>query len=154
MSEPSAAKLVADDESVAAQLLDFMRTRLDSETRRPLPPFPDWCRPMPVAESDSQSKPMLHARWRPKPPAWEKELADFMLDPEEEMFRFARCQHERDAIESHIRKHALDLDCKTLKKGRPYTLLCTKNNRSHQLALQQRIADELLLAKLRSRHKC
>jgi len=42
----------------------------------------------------------------------------------------------------------LDKDCETPRKGRPFSLICTKNTASHTRALQTRTADQELANKL------
>ena len=77
-----------------------------------------------------------------------RELIAFMADPAAETHRFTRTQGDRTLLESFIRQQTLDLDFVTITKGRPYTLACTKNDRSHQRALARRAKDEELLGQL------
>ena len=44
----------------------------------------------------------------------------------------------------------LDLDCTTIRQGRPHKLACTKNNRSYQHAVATRGKDKSLLANLKA----
>jgi hypothetical protein len=120
--------------SLALEILTFARDLLSAEVARPLGPYPDWRRPCP--------QPGKHA------PQAIRELVAFMNDPGAETHQFVRAQHERAMLESFIHEHFLDLDHVTIKKGRPYTLACTKNDSSHQHALAKRARDEALLAKL------
>jgi hypothetical protein len=76
------------------------------------------------------------------------ELLAFLADPAAEAHRFVRSEGERTALADFIRRHSLDLDCITITKGRPYTLACTKNDKSHQHALDRRTQDQALLARL------
>lgn len=129
--EKSAQKYLAAKNSLAPEILAFAKNLLAAEVARPLPPYPDWTRPCPQPGAHSYG-PI-------------RELAAFMADPEAETHRFTRPQGEREGLESFIRQHALDLDFVTITKGRPYTLACTKNDRSHQRALARRAKDKDLL---------
>lgn len=120
--------------SLVPEIFAFARDLLYDETTRPLVPYPDWRRPCP--------RPAKHAQQAIR------ELIAFMDDPEAESHHFARAQHERTMLESFIRQHFLDLDHVTIKKSRPHTLACTKNDRSYHQAVAQRTADEKQLAKL------
>lgn len=120
--------------SLVPEIFAFVRDLLYDETTRPLVPYPDWRRPCP--------RPAKHAQQAIR------ELIAFMDDPEAESHHFARAQHERTMLESFIRQHFLDLDHVTIKKSRPHTLACTKNDRSYHQAVAQRAADEKQLAKL------
>lgn len=65
----------------------------------------------------------------------------FLQDPEKKEHRVCANQDIRSHIESNIKRQRLDIDCATDKKGRPYTLICTKNRASYQRALQQKAND-------------
>ena len=47
----------------------------------------------------------------------------------------------RSHLESEIRRAVLDIDTKTEKKGRPYTLVCTKNRASYRRRLAEYAED-------------
>ena len=120
--------------SMLPEIISFARDLLSAEVARPLPPYPDWRRPCPQPGGHLQKV--------------IRELVAFMDDPNAETHSFARAQHDRTMLEGFIRDHFLDLNHVTLKKGRPYTLACTKNDRSHQHALARRARDEAVLAKI------
>lgn len=120
--------------SLAPEILAFAKSVLAAEVARPLVPFPDWTRPCP------QPAARVHQAIL--------ELAAFMGDPAAQTHRFARPENERRLIEDFIRDHFLDLDSITIRQGRPHTLACTKNDKSHQHALARRAKEAVLLAKL------
>ena len=132
--EKSAQKCLAAKNSLAPEILSFAKNLLAAEVARPLNPYPDWARPCP--------QPAVHASGPIR------ELLAFMADPAAETHRFTRTQGDRTLLESFIRQQTLDLDFVTITKGRPYTLACTKNDRSHQRALARRAKDEELLGQL------
>ena len=55
------------------------------------------------------------------------DLRAFCRDPDATATRFSMREDLRSHLESEIRRAVLDIDTKTEKKGRPYTLVCTKN---------------------------
>ncbi|MFA7342973.1 MAG: 2OG-Fe(II) oxygenase [Terrimicrobiaceae bacterium] len=132
--EKPVRKCLEVENSLAPEILAFAKKLLADEIARPLNPYPDWTRPRP------QRTPQISVLIG--------ELLAFMADPAEETHRFTRSQGERTLLEDFIRRHALDLDCVTITKGRPYTLACTKNDKSHQRALARRAKDEEMLGLL------
>ena len=128
------AKCLALDESLAPEVLAWAKDLLAAEVARPLNPYPDWTRPCPAL--------------KPKESAPIVELAAFMADPGAESYQFARPEFERSQLEGFIRQHFLDLSHVTIRKGRPYTLACTKNDLSYQHALARRAKDKELLERL------
>lgn len=127
-------KCLALPDSMVPELLTFAKDLLSTEVERTLAPYPDWRRPCPGADGNTQ-KPI-------------RELIAFMNDPDAETHHFARVQHERTVLESFISEQFLDLDHVTTKRSRPHTLACTKNDKSHHHALAQRAGNEAMLAKL------
>jgi len=71
-----------------------------------------------------------------------------MADPAAREHPLRRRQDERTVAEDFIKRHFLDLDCQTIRKGTPHTLLCTKNDRFYQHELGWRKKDEEMLRKL------
>ena len=128
------AKCLALDESLAPDVLASARDLLAAELACPLNPYPDWTRPCPALKS-KESAPIV-------------ELAAFMADPQAETHHFARPEYERSELERFIRQHLLDLSHVTIRKGRPYTLACTKNDMSYQHSLAWRARDKELLDRL------
>lgn len=120
--------------SLAPEIFAFAMRLLADEVARPLKPYPDWTRPCP--------------RQGPYAGGVVSELLAFMADPAAETHRFARRQAERTALEDFIQTHSLDLDCTTITKGSPHTLVCKKNSNSYRDALARRAKDEELLRQL------
>ncbi len=83
------------------------------------------------AAAPKERYPRHYGRKEPQTPVLE-ELAAFMADPATKEHAIRRREDQRMIAEEFIRTHFLDLDCKTLRQGTPHTLLCTKNDRSHQ----------------------
>lgn len=135
--------LIAKSE-VAAGLLAFCKDVLAREITRKLPPYPDWCRPCPPPDAGKQSHYGLSRSTSPVI----GELVAFMADPTARELSIRRSQADRTEAEEFIRRHFLDLDCKTIETGRPYTLHCVKNNRSYQHQLDWRSKDQAMLEKL------
>lgn len=133
--ERSLKKCLALDASLAPELLAAAKKQLHAEVNRSMGPYPDWIRPCPAPDSGHGGEAI-------------RELVTFMADPEAKTHDFRRHQGDRSDIENYIREHRLDLDHETIKKGRPYTLACTKNDQSYHRALARRAKDEALLEKL------
>jgi len=120
--------------SLLPEILAFACGEIEAETKLPLNPYPDWSRPF--SESDETRSPLI------------RELAAFMADPDSDSHRFKRAEGERSQIENFIHQHQLDLDCRTEKKSRPYSLICTKNDHSYDRKLAWRAQETELLEKL------
>lgn len=131
-------------DSLYGELLSAARERLAGEVAREFGPYPDWTRPWPEPEREPGG---LYGYRRPLTELT-TELKEFMADPVSESHRFTRREADRSVLESYIRTAGLDLDCRTEKKGSPYTLVCTKNDKSYARALKQRASDKKLLAQL------
>ncbi len=71
-----------------------------------------------------------------------------MADPGVSEHPIRRRQDERIVAEDFIKRNFLDLDHQTIRKGTPHTLLCTKNDRSHQHGLEWRKKDEEMLREM------
>jgi hypothetical protein len=50
-------------------------------------------------------------------------------------------QQNRDHVEHSIKRDHCDVDCVTDKHGRPYGLICTKNQASYERRVEQRKKD-------------
>ena len=46
-------------------------------------------------------------------------------------------QSERQHLRDQIKRHSLDIDCETERRGRPYSLVCKKNRASYQRRLAE-----------------
>lgn len=70
-----------------------------------------------------------------------KDLRSFCRDPVATTARFAMREGLRAHLEDVVRRADLDIDMKTEKKGRPYTLVCTKNRASYRRRLAEYAED-------------
>ena len=75
-------------------------------------------------------------------------MSRFLADPAQSTWLLKAAQAERGHVESSIRSNTCDLDFVTEKRGRPYTLRCTKNQASYQRRVEQRHQDLERLARL------
>jgi hypothetical protein len=134
----------AKPQSLAPALLAATANSLAAECARPLPPYPDWSRPIPgvaPASFDRLFAPVV------------SELLTFMTDPAKSEHRIRKREEMRNLAENFIHRHHLDLDLSTDKNGSPHSLVCRKNDASHQRALKRRSEDETLLAGLKAMAK-
>jgi hypothetical protein len=69
------------------------------------------------------------------------ELQAFANDPLNQVHRFTAIEGVRSNLEQTITGQRLDMDCVTERKGRPYTLVCTKNRRTYLDLCSQRRTD-------------
>jgi len=69
------------------------------------------------------------------------ELGRFLADPERRMWIFKAAEGEWAHVEGTITRARCDLDLTTDKRGRPYTLVCTKNQASYDCRAEQRKQD-------------
>jgi len=76
------------------------------------------------------------------------ELGRFLADPERRMWTFKAAEAERSHVEGTVRQARCDLDLTIDKRGRPYTLVCTKNQASYDRRAKQRKQDLEDLARL------
>ncbi len=75
-------------------------------------------------------------------------LGRFLVDPGQRHWAFKASEADRRHLEDTVRSDGCDLDCATDKRGRPYTLLCTKNQASYDRRAAQRQQDLEDLARL------
>jgi 2OG-Fe(II) oxygenase superfamily len=76
------------------------------------------------------------------------ELSAFLAAAERKTWMFKAAEFDRSHIEATIRRDRCDLDVSTDRRGRPYTLICTKNQASYDRRLKQRKSDLENLAAL------
>ena len=82
------------------------------------------------------------------------ELSQFLVDPSQRTWVFKAGELDRRHVEETIRRESCDVDGATDKRRRPYSLVCTKNQASHDLRAAQREQDLKDLALLQSlRHE-
>jgi predicted 2-oxoglutarate/Fe(II)-dependent dioxygenase YbiX len=65
-----------------------------------------------------------------------KEVSRFLKDPETKTLRLPLAKRRRQHLHQIIDGNRLDLTHQTERRGRPYTLVCTKTNASYQRALK------------------
>lgn len=68
-------------------------------------------------------------------------LAQFLVDPGTSTWYLKAAEHVRDHVEATIRTARSDVDARTDRHGRPYTLICTKNRASYEQRVAQRQKD-------------
>ena len=106
--------------------LEHLRARI----AEPLEPPRDWARASTIA------CPCAHCR----------ELSHFLADPDRQRWTFKAPETGRRHLEESIRRSGCDLDLVTDRRGRPYSLVCTKNQASYDRRAQQRQHDLAHLA--------
>lgn len=70
-----------------------------------------------------------------------RKLKAFCRDPDAETARFPLRKELRAHLHQIIERHRLDLDHVTERRGRPYTLVCTKNRATHKRRLAEYAKD-------------
>ena len=78
------------------------------------------------------------------------DLARFLADPERQTWVLKAVEAVRGHVEESIRQAGSDLDLTTDRRGRPYSLVCTKNQASYDRRAKQRKQDLKDLALLTS----
>ncbi|WP_424140179.1 2OG-Fe(II) oxygenase [Roseomonas chloroacetimidivorans] len=114
------------------QLRAACLTHLRARTAEPLAPPADWRRASALP---------CHCRRC-------TELAQFLKDPERQSWSLKAAEADRTHVEGTIRQARCDLDMATDRRGRPYTLVCTKNQASYDRRAGQRVQDLGDLARL------
>jgi len=76
------------------------------------------------------------------------ELRLFLDDPHQDSWRFKAAENRREHVTQTISRHLCDVDQKTEKLSRPYSLICTKNQASYLRRVAQRQKDLDTLARL------
>jgi hypothetical protein len=71
-----------------------------------------------------------------------------LADPGQKTWILRAVEHARRHVEETIRGSNADVDTKTDRKGRPYSLICTKNQASYERRAAQRRQDLQDLAHL------
>jgi predicted 2-oxoglutarate/Fe(II)-dependent dioxygenase YbiX len=111
-----------------AACLDHLRARI----AEPLAPPQDWTR-------DGT----LRCKCSPC-----SELSLFLVAPDRQVWAFKAVEALRGHVENSIRQSGCDLEFKTDRTGRPYRLICTKNQASYERLAQQRKQDLKHLAQM------
>ncbi len=76
------------------------------------------------------------------------ELARFLADPERKTWVFKAAEADRRHVEDTVKRARCDVDMTTDRRGRPYSLVCTKNQASYERRAKQRRQDTENLARL------
>ncbi|MBF0097985.1 MAG: 2OG-Fe(II) oxygenase [Magnetococcales bacterium] len=134
------AILVLNDQTGMKNLSAVRRLRatclnhLQERTAEPLEPPSDWARDHTLSCQCSHCA----------------DLTLFLADTDRKTWNFKASEHSRRHVEETIRQSHCDLDSTTDKRGRPYTLVCTKNQASYERRVRQRKKDLTDLSKLGS----
>jgi hypothetical protein len=128
LTGPAALQAVAARQRLRMAALEHLRARI----AEPLEPPRDWARASAIACS------CAHCR----------ELSRFLADPDRQQWTFKAPETGRRHVEESIRRNGCDLDLVTDRRGRPYSLLCTKNQASYDRRAQQRQRDLAHLAQI------
>lgn len=114
-------------------LRDAALAHLSARIAEPLKPPPNWARASAIACRCADCA----------------ELSRFLADPERKTWTFKAAEPKRRHLEESIQRNACDVDCATERSGRPYGLVCTKNQASYKKRALQRkkdLKDQALLA--------
>lgn len=111
--------------SVSARLRETVLAHLERRIAEPLEPPADWQRP---AELSCRCQ-------------YCQDLSRFLASPSESTWQLKAAQNARSHVEQRIQLDQCDLDRTTNKLGRPYTLICTKNQASYERRVRQREQD-------------
>jgi len=76
------------------------------------------------------------------------ELTRFLADPERRTWVFKAAEADRRHVEDTIKGACCDVDVTTDRRGRPYSLVCAKNQASYERRAKQRAGDLKNLARL------
>jgi hypothetical protein len=115
-------------EQLRAACLDHLRRRV----AEPLEPPKDWSRDSALSCRCARCG----------------ELSRFLADPGRPTWVFKAAEFDRRHVEDAIRKAGCDLNVKTDRHGRPFSLICTKNQASYERRVKQRKSDLESLAAL------
>jgi hypothetical protein len=78
------------------------------------------------------------------------ELSRFLADPTLPKWAFKAAEPARRHVQDSVNRNHADLDYSTSTSGRPYQLVCVKNQASYQRRVAQRAMDNADLARLQS----
>ena len=118
-----------------ARLREACLVHLRARIATPLAPPTDWARASTVTCSCRHCS----------------ELNRFLADPTRTTWAYSAAQAERRHLEHSIRDSRCDLDFTTLRRGSPHSLVCTKNQSSHERRVLQRKGDLEVLAQIEDR---
>ena len=128
LTGPAAHQAAAAVQRLRTAALEHLRARIAA----PLEPPHDWARASAIACS------CAHCR----------ALSSFLADPDRQHWIFKAPEAGRRHVEELIRRSGCDLDLVTDRRGRPYSLVCTKNQASYERRAHQRQRDLAHLAQI------
>jgi predicted 2-oxoglutarate/Fe(II)-dependent dioxygenase YbiX len=70
-----------------------------------------------------------------------KALSQFLADPLEKVWNFKGVEGRRTHLHDSIRRNQCEVNCTTMTNGRPYTLVCVKNQASYDSRARQHQKD-------------
>lgn len=117
-----------------ARLRAACLAHLDARIARPLAPPADWVRPSAVGCACPRCT----------------QLSRFLADPRQGVWTFRAIGADRAHVEATIAAARCDVDTRTETRGRPYSLVCTKNQASYRRLMAQRRQDLLDAEALRA----
>jgi hypothetical protein len=133
---PALRSLAATDVLRASAAVQRLRNaglkHLHSRMAQPLAPPADWSRSGAI---EGRSKVC-------------NDFNRFMASPAEKSWAYKAAEFERSQVAAAIGQAGCDVDCRTDRSGRPYTLVCTKNQASYERRSAQREQDLVDLALL------
>lgn len=118
--------------ATSPRLRDACLAHLNSRVALPLAPPADWTRDATLTCGCPQCA----------------GLARFLADPTSETWRLKAPEASRAHVQGTIANSGCDLDTETLRSGRPYSLVCTKNRASYERRVKQRRDDLAVLERL------
>ncbi len=126
---PAILKLTRSAETARSDAVGRLRTacleHLRARVAQPLEPPKDWVRPSALNCDCPRCA----------------ELSRFLADPSRKLWQLKAAESDRSHVEATIRHCGCDLDVITERRGRPYSLLCTKNQASYERRVEQRKKD-------------
>jgi hypothetical protein len=133
---PALRRLVAAAGAVQSDAIEQLRTacveHLRTRVAEPLAPPADWRRANAFRCGCSRCM----------------ELGRYLADPEARIWVLKAVEFDRNHVEGTIKQARCDCDTRTDKRGRPYSLVCTKNQASYERRARQRKQDLDDLARL------
>jgi hypothetical protein len=122
---PAALSLTPPDFPAARRLQEACLVHLRARIALPLAPPADWARDNALGCQCPRCT----------------ELARFLAAPREPTWTLRAVAADRDHVTQTIKQARCDVDTKTVTKGRPYSLVCTKNQASFDRRARQRVDD-------------
>jgi hypothetical protein len=111
LTGPAVSQAAAVVQRLRTAALEHLRARI----AEPLEPPRDWARASAIACSCAPCR----------------DLSRFLADPDRQQWTLKAPETGRRHVEESIRRSGCDLDLVTDRRGRPYSLVCTKNQASH-----------------------